>query len=254
MEKRYSRELLVEVTENMRGLLQSGDRAEGVHLSDLNLCLNKAYYRRLEGDQELTDEQVAVFSLGRMGEAWMRQSFSDAEPILCEGIWCSLDHDGGEVPWELKVTKMSVNTPVPIHWVIQMKAYAYARWQKAVDKQMEKEKSQKKPHDRETVEEELFLSFNEFACVRLCVNGDYKQNRGMTVVPEIYTFTRQELLDNWEWLQERKDVLEFCLERENPFPPSKEISDYEGLNTDFNQCNGCGYAKGICPAERRGAK
>jgi len=246
MEKRYSKEIYNDVIENMRGLLQN-DRPEGVHLSDLTLCLNKAYYRRVEGDQELTDEQVTVFSLGRMGEAWMRQSFSDAEPILCEGIWCSLDHDTGEddVPWELKVTKMSINTPVPAHWICQMQAYAYARWQKAVDAA-----SMHLASKRGKIADEQLSKFLEFALVRLCVNGAYKANRNMVVVPEVYTFTRDELEENWDWLQHRRDTLEYCVE--TGVPPSRELADYEGLDVSFNQCNGCGYSRGICPAERRG--
>jgi len=239
MEKRYSKEIYNDVIENMRGLLQN-DRPEGVHLSDLTLCLNKAYYRRVEGDQELTDEQVTVFSLGRMGEAWMRQSFSDAEPILCEGIWCSIDHDGGDIPWEIKVTKMSSNTPIPRHWLCQMMAYAYARYQCKV-KRTGKNNKPIEPLDGKWL---------EFANVRLCVNGDYKANRQMIVVPEVYTFTQDELEENWDWLQHRLDTLEYCVKK--GVPPSRELVDYEGLDVSFNQCNGCGYSRGICPAERRG--
>ena len=74
----------------------------------------------------------------------------------------------------------------------------------------------------------------------------------MTLVPEIYTFTRDELEGNWSWLQERAWVLEDCVKE--GVPPSLNISDYEGIDTSFNQCNNCGYAHGVCPAERRGQK
>uniref|UniRef100_A0A6M3IHC0 PD-(D/E)XK nuclease superfamily protein n=1 Tax=viral metagenome TaxID=1070528 RepID=A0A6M3IHC0_9ZZZZ len=234
MKSIYSDELYQEVLGKMRERLNSGDRAEGIHLSDLSLCLNKYYLRNKHGEQRLGDDEVVLFGFGRTGEVWLRGSFDDAVPVQCEGIWCSVDHFGETMPWEIKVTKMSVNTPVPEHWLVQMMAYCYANWQTYGCREPESGKLT-----------DALGDYCMFANVRMCVMGDYKKMRGITIVPEVLVFEEEEVMDNWMWLQGRKEVLL------SGVLPSSVIGDFEGRASTFNQCDKCLY-EGFCPASSKG--
>ena len=223
MEKYFDDVLKQEIVERMRTRMQ-GDRSEGVHLSDLLLCLNRPYFKK-DVEEQLTDQQVLLFSMGRAIQDWLTGVADDADEVQIDGVWMTPDYVQSTNPWECKLTYMSDNKDTPEHWLRQMKSYCKA------------------------------LGVNTFSCVRLGIMGDWSwvyKRKGVVandehpvLTPLTYTFTDEELEENWDWVVRRREMLEMAIDAETP--PSLLFADYMGLEDAKWRCKNCGVAV-ICPA------
>lgn len=110
-------QLVAEVQERLQGTPR-----EGIHLSDLDLCLKKAYYRRLN-PQPITPKQAWMYATGLGIEEYL---YPTGKPVvIVDDVACSMDSDKGV---EVKSTRGSMKNfePRKPHWLIRMMGYCHA--------------------------------------------------------------------------------------------------------------------------------
>ena len=91
---------------------------EGIHLSDLELCLKKSYYRRLY-PQPLSLDQAIMYVVGLAVQEYMYPG--EEKTYVLDGVDCSPDADGVEV----KSTRAAMKNfdPLKPHWLFRMLGY-----------------------------------------------------------------------------------------------------------------------------------
>jgi len=97
-------------------------KREGIHLSDLELCLRKSYYRRLS-PQPITPKQAWMYATGLGVENYL---YPQDKPVtVVDRVACSMDYAYGV---EIKSTRSSMKNfnPCKPHWVFRMKGYCHA--------------------------------------------------------------------------------------------------------------------------------
>jgi len=219
MDAQYSQEL----SDIIESQISPQEEREGVHVSDLILCLDKTYHSWTKGTPSLDLPTKLLFHQGHAFQSWMTGKLEDEPTIELDGILLSPDwfveNVGGEPLYcEIKSTYMSSKNETPAHWLVQMMAYAKA------------------------------LDVLKFGLVRLNLMGNYKWIHGKkeekaeaehpTLTPLIYYFTQEEVDSNWNWLSERRDVLLKGLNEGKP--PSWYIPDYMGPTANGGwQCKKC---------------
>lgn len=94
----------------------------GIHLSDLDLCLKKAYYRRLH-PQPITPKQGIMYAIGYGVQEYLWPG--EEVPLVVDGINCSPDSYKGN---EVKTTRASMKNfdPLKPHWLLRIKGYCKA--------------------------------------------------------------------------------------------------------------------------------
>jgi len=205
---------------------QDGDRPEGIHVSDLLYCLDKAYYVRKLGQRELPLSTLLLFTQGRAIQDYLTGEKGDEEPILLDGVWMTVDYARGlreadvSLPWEVKMTYMSSGKEPSDGWIKQMMAYCKA------------------------------LGVLEYGLVRYSLMGDWswvykRKDRAINdehpvLVCQRFTFTQEEIDENWAWLQDRKEVLLTALDSD--MLPSMLIPDFMSGDSRW-QCEKCLYRK-----------
>ena len=94
------------------------DERKGIHLSDLDLCLKKAYYRRLH-PQPITLDQAIMYIVGLSVQEYL---YPNAETTyIVDGVSCSPDAPG----LEMKSTRAAMKNfdPCKPHWLMRMMGY-----------------------------------------------------------------------------------------------------------------------------------
>jgi len=92
---------------------------EGLHLSDLELCLKKSYYRKLF-PQPISDKQGVMYAIGFGVQQYL---YPEPEKLyICDGINCSPDYYEG---YEIKTTRAAIKNfnPCKPHWLLRIKGY-----------------------------------------------------------------------------------------------------------------------------------
>jgi len=164
----------------------------GIHSSDVNYCLNKSAMRKLF-PLPVDEDDLLLFSMGWSTQRWLTGKEEDAPSLTKDGITVTCDvikTDGS--PWELKSTYQSSKRPITdnTHWFRQIMAQCFV-----------------------TGATSAHLS-------RLEIMGDWSfPKKGSTERPKHPTlhayrleFTPEELARNWEWMQERKGLLQKLLD------------------------------------------
>lgn len=162
---------------------------EGIHVTDLTLCLRVAYFNKTD-PLPPSDKSVVYFIRG-LGLQDVLLKHLPTEVREVDGITMSPDYYKDETIAELKTTMMGKKRldshDFPKHWIKQIQAYCFG------------------------FEEESAL------LIVLPLLG--------ATLPLTYRleFTPAELIENWDNLCTRKTTLDICL-RDNklPLPPAKE--------------------------------
>ena len=181
----------------------------GIHMSDLNYCLNKQMLRRMYPveDPAKVEQDLLLFSIGWSTQRWITGKDEDEEPITVDGITVTLDSLLYGKPWELKATYQSSNKPIEenTHWIRQIMAQAHVKGQTQV-----------------------YLS-------RFELLGDWgsvyprgktkqekdecrKASKRPTLNVYRITFSAEELAQNWEWFKGRREQFAVLLETQECLP------------------------------------
>ena len=191
-------ELKDELLEYVREHYDMATPRSGLHGNDLIYCLTKAYWQQTD-PLPVTENELILFSIG-FGFEGMYLPKEGGTPVEMDGIWFSPDAIVGTDGVDLKTTRMwkDKDGPVPKKgipegWIKQFKGYAL------VHGKME-----------------------WTAAVLYIASADF----------EVFTlhFTVEELADHWQWMLQRKEVLE---EEEMPTP-------YKHLGFE-GECKNCRY-------------
>jgi hypothetical protein len=179
---------------------------EGIHVSDLLLCLTKAYYR-ITDPIVPSERQALIYTTGFAFQEYMYPKRE--EEITVDGIILSPDVESGI---EVKSTRGKMdnfNLDNHPHWIRQMAAYAKA------------------------------LGRTDYTLVVLFVVGNYG---GSKFLPELRSykvyFTEDGIEKNWKWLLERKEVLEKHLKERTPVPIAYRM-EWECGKLDNPVCENC---------------
>jgi len=62
----------------------------GIHMSDLNYCLNKQLLRKIKSKED-TDQETLIFSIGWSTQSFLTSKFGDAPTIEKDGIQVTPD-------------------------------------------------------------------------------------------------------------------------------------------------------------------
>jgi CRISPR/Cas system-associated exonuclease Cas4 (RecB family) len=189
-----------------------------VHVSDLIYCLRKSWYRRQVIRGAGLDEDTALLFMMGQGFHLVLQALGDSEiPIEFDGIHGTVDliECEGElaVPCEIKSTKYSSRKPISElnHYFEQLAAYV-AGWGVMIGER---------------------LTRGRLYSVHM--NGDYRENRGYTLVARDVDFDPFEL-EQWRGeLQVRKAGL---LGKRPPPIEGVNHSTWECGHCEFNKSNG----------------
>jgi len=178
----------------------------GVHMSDLNYCLNKQALRKLQPKED-SEQDILIFSLGWATQRWL--TGQDDEPgIEKDGIIVTCDALKDSVPWELKATYQSSNRPIEDNhaWIRQIKAQCYVKsCLTAYLSRFELAGDYGSFYPRGSTKEEKNLYREEHPRPTLHA---YK-----------LTFTPKELEDNWSWFKSRRVEYLKILETEELLKP-----------------------------------
>jgi hypothetical protein len=198
-------------------------KREGVHVSTLLYCLKKQQMDNGAEETRLvpTDQEVMLFALGWGLQDVMTPKSAETPTLVKDGITYRPDFVFALKDWvcELKTTRMSSTKGLmrqfPEGWVKYMKAGC------------------------------LITERNTYDLTVLYILGNYKPP-----FPEIksyrFTFTEEELRDNWTWILERKAIYDYAMSTGTiKLPPYTFNEAWE--------CKNCRYAL-ICDAESKALK
>lgn len=190
-------------------------RPDMPHLSEVMYCLTRSYFDRTDPIPP-SEAELLLFSVGFGLEEVLLRDQTSLAPVTSylDGLWLTPDYvalAGGEL--DLKTTRMGLKRlgedmhGVPETWLEQFKAYAYKMAQSPVT----------------DLPETVPYSVGVLLLA--------------SVPPELvvgtFTFTKQELLDNWFRIQSRKAVYMAHFEIKTPPEPFKWNRDWE--------CKSCRY-------------
>ncbi len=116
-----NQDLIEEIYNKIRDRLGREPR-EGIHLSDLTLCLMKSFHRKRGYSPPPTREQLALFISGFAFQEYLFKNSNNA-PVVLDGIHCTLDVLPGI---EVKSTRQSMKRFKPEemgHWERQILGY-----------------------------------------------------------------------------------------------------------------------------------
>jgi len=202
--------------EHLDKLYHISQPREGIHLSTVIYCLTRSYYDLTLDDVAPTPQEVLLFALGYGLQDILTPEKAVLEVVEKDGIFYSPDYklklgDTHDL-YELKTTRMSAKKgdehEFPETWIEYMKGGCFIQ------------------------------NVNEYRLVVLYMMGDWKPP-----FPSIkgynFTFTDEELIDNWGYIMERKVMLEASLLSKSPPTPRAWCKDWE--------CSHCRY-KVLCDA------
>ena len=180
----------------------------GLHQSALSGCLTRAYHDKTDFNPP-TDKSVGFFVIGFAFERVLLASEeSRPESFEVDGITLSLDTKNLFGPADLKTTRKNPNGrkgengfQPPASWPVQFKAYRYGLNQIG----------------------EVGYDFG--VIVLHLLGGELMGWR--------YTFTQEELDENWAWLLQRKRQLEWMLAHEDA-QPFQHNADWECLECVYS--------------------
>jgi len=211
--------------EHLDKLYNISQKREGIHLSTVTYCITKSYFDLTMDNVGPTPQEVLLFALGYGLQDILTPEPAEIEVVEKDGIFYSPDYmlKFGEAHdlYELKTTRMSSNKgdahDFPETWIEYMKGGCFIR------------------------------NINEYRLVVLYMMGNWKPP-----FPSIkgyhFTFTDEELIDNWARLIQRRDELCGALANEEskiPPTPRKWCKDWE--------CKNCRYSV-LCDAVQVAAK
>jgi hypothetical protein len=197
-------------------------KREGIHLSTLIYCLKKQQLDNGDDNSRIvpTDQEVLLFALGWGLQDVMTPKSTETPTLEKDGIVYRPDFVFALKDWvcELKTTRMSSTKGLmrdfPKGWLIYMKGGC------------------------------VMTGRNTYDLSVLYMMGNWKPP-----FPEIksyrFTFTDEELKDNWDWLITRRNVYKYALESNTPLDPYVWNEPYE--------CKNCRYFT-ICDAESKSKK
>lgn len=214
----------------------------GVHMSDLNYCLNKQALRKFK-PREDTDQEILIYSIGWATQRWLTSMDEDEPSKEVDGILVTCDalysHKSNVramfVPWELKATYQSSSRPIidNIHWIRQIMAQCYTQGTT-----------------------QAYLS-------RFELMGNWKMRplKGATEAekrnfkferPTLHayklTFTQEELDKNWAWFKGRRELYVEMLETKELLPKVIALPP----NGSW-ECSYCGYKEKCDDASSKSA-
>lgn len=166
---------------------------EGIHLSDLNYCSRKAYFRKMKLSPQPTDELCVMWMTGFAFQSYMFP-LEEEVPLVVEGIGCTPDIPSGI---EVKSTRQSskrFDLDSMEHWKRQILGYCKA------------------------------LNKLEYDLVVLFVCGNYAPPFPDIDCWHIET-TIEEVDENWAELLMRKQTLQMALMK--GVPPESDCADWE---------------------------
>lgn len=201
----------------------------GIHMSDLNFCLNKQALRKFKPKED-TDQETLIFSIGWATQRWLTGQRED-EPekevdgikVTCDALYSHKSNVRAEfVPWELKATYQSSSRPIMdnIHWIRQIMAQCYTQGTtQAYLSRFELMGNWKmRPLKGATAEEKANFIFER-----------------PTLHAYKLTFTQEELEKNWQWFKDRRELFVKMLETKELLP--KVIALPPGGAWECNYCN-----------------
>lgn len=211
---------------------------EGIHMSDLNYCLNKSAFRRLYPLED-TDHETLLYSIGWATQRWLTGQDTDEPEREVQGITvtldCVADGENAMMPWELKATYQSNTKAIEenVPWLRQIMAQCYV-----------------------TGTTEAKLS-------RFCLMGNWKwvyrpskpekiaelvkefgENWADHPTLEAYSlqFTQAELDKMWQWFLERKQLFQQILSSGKPLPRALALPSGQEWECEYckylKECNG----------------
>lgn len=181
------------------------------HLTELIYCLTRSWCMRVQ-PLPFTPQEVALFVVGVGLEKVMLRPHRQHLEGECEGIHYDADFlDYNNNVGEFKCTRKSMNRmPEHLPWEIQLKGYMYA------------------------------LGKDQCTLAAMCLMGDYAPP-----FPQLGAWhgeaREQELVNTWQWLLWRKDILLDHLER-------KVMPRQFTYNFDW-ECQYCAF-KVLCDARK----
>ena len=185
-----------------------------IHVSELITCLAQAYYKRVVGvPARIQPAEDLTFMVGSAFHAWLE--FEPEKPIILEGMIGRPDMHDGEIPAELKTTRLSAShDPLDLgSYIDQIAAYA-------------------------VMEDQLSARLTV-----LHLNGDYGEDRAPMLRSWLLSWTQEEL-DQWALkLAGRRSILQTALETETP--PDTKYRRKGGV------CSLCPFYKRICNPRNR---
>ncbi len=213
----------------------------GVHMSDLNFCLNKQMLRKVKPLPD-TEQEILLFSVGWASQRWLTSKDVDEPSKEVDGILVTCDslyekplgydrEDGHKymvygvpVPWELKATYQSSNRPIEdnVAWIRQIMAQCYTqgvteayltRFELLGDWGSVYPKGKSK-HERD---------------------ANRKASQRPTLHAYKLSFSQGELDRNWEWFKERRTLYVKLLEDQKPLP--KVIALPSGGSYECQYCH-----------------
>jgi len=175
------------------------------HATELIYCLTKSYWDRTDS-LDPTDDEIMQWLCGVGLEEVMTQSDTPESRPPVEGIYYTPDFQVFGYTSEIKTTRMSVkrgeSRDFPPGWMKQIKAYCYGE------------------------------KLTEYLLIVAFLMGNYRPPFPRLRVYHL-EFTEQEIADNWEWMQMRKDI--YMIAIENDIVPTPKMFNEEW------ECQYCRY-------------
>lgn len=181
-------------------------REEGIHVSELYRCLTASYWNKSE-EHKLppTDKELLYFAIGFALEEVLLKNGDNEDQVSeqMDGIWLSKDYvDLGGIGLDLKSTRMYLlDSGVPKYgwssmWMRQFMSYA-----RLMDK-----------------------TIYSVAILQL-IKPDF--------IAGTFTFTDEELEENWQWVLKRKHILTTYMDMGVPPTPFAHNEEWECKNCRF---------------------
>lgn len=205
----------------------------GIHMSDLNFCLNKQVLRKLQPKED-TDQETLIYSIGWATQRWLTGQDEDEPSKIVDGITVTCDAlvpvegvilDPGHfnsAPWELKATYQSSNRPIieNTHWLRQIMCQCKVMGvTEAYLSRFELMGNWKMRAPKDATEEE---------------KKNYVFERP-TLHAYRLTFTQDEIDKNWAWFLERKKAYEEMMETGELLPKVTALPPGQAWECDY--CN-----------------
>lgn len=167
-----------------------GGERTGIHQSDLNYCLNKQALRKFTNYQNSQNE-ILLYSVGWSTQRWLTGKDEDEEPLIVDGITVTRDASYEDLPWELKASYESSKNPI--------------------DKQAARM--------RQVMAQCYVTGVTSARITRFEIMGDWGRiSPRPTLSAWRVSFTKEELVRNWNWFKERKILYERILTTKELLP------------------------------------